>query len=234
MNARFAIHPDNTNSLISIIDEDKPNMPPEIEGLAVETGMPKFKLANHLRYNARITGLNRKIKALPRKKTYTQISTSPNDNEITTAADNFSETMISQADKVKSNIEKDIKSILEVDFDWEDSGLEKPSHQSLYFACDIIESLIDEVFSDEELATQWISPLHIYSNEAAYICLTWKCESRTLIFQIRHDVMKYRQAEINTNVSPKNIINKTGDLNTENSLAIWKWIINGAQTKSKK
>ena len=130
-------------------------------------------------------------------------------------------------DFMKNYIEKDINSILEVDFDWEDSGLEKPSHQSLYVACDIIKSLIDEVFSDEELATQWIDPLHIYSNEAAYICITWKCESRTLIFQIRHDVMKYRLAEVNTNVSPKKIINKTGNLNAKNILAIWKWIING-------
>ena len=163
-----------------------------------------------------------------------QISTRPNENEITTTAANFSETIISQADKVKSDIEIDINSILEVDFDWEDSGLEKPSHQSLCFACDIIKSLIDEIFSDEELATQWIDPLHIYSNEAAYICITWKCESRTLIFQIKHDVMKYRQAEVNMDVSPKKINNKIGDLNTENSLAIWKWIINGEQANSKK
>lgn len=232
MGARLVIHQDNINNLISIVDEDKPNMPPENEGLAVEIGMPKFKAASH--YTARITGLNRKIKALHRQKAYTQISTKPNDNEITTTAEDSWKTIILQAYKVKTDIEKDINSILKVDFDWEDSGLEKPSHQSLDFACDIIKSLIDEVFSDEELATQWISPLHIYSNEAAYICITWNCESRTLIFQIRHDVMKYRQAEVNTDVSPKKILNKTGDLNTENSLEIWKWIINGKQTNSKK
>ena len=59
-------------------------------------------------------------------------------------------------------IEKDINSILEIDFDWEGSGLEKPLHQSLDFACKFMKSLVDRVFSDEELATQWISPLHIY------------------------------------------------------------------------
>ncbi len=236
MGTRLAIHPDNINSLISLVDGDKPNMLPEIEGF--ETGMPKSNTLHHLHYyNARITGLNPKNKELHREKAYTQMSTRHSDNEKTTAAENLWTTVISQilrAEKVQSDIKKDINSILEVDFDWEDSGLEKPLHQSLYFACGIIESLIDEVFSDEELATQWIDPLHIYSNEAAYICITWKCESKTLIFQIRHDVMKYRQAEVNTNVSPKRIINKTGDLNTENSLAIWKWIINGEQTDSKK
>ena len=234
MGTRFATHQDNINNLISVVDEDKPNMPPEIEGLAVETAMPKFKDANHLRFTTRITGLKRKIKVLHRRKAYTQISTRHNDNEITTTAEDSWKTIILQADKVQSDIEKDINSILEVNFDWEDSGLEKPLHQSLDFACDIIKSLIDEVFSDEKLATQWISPLHIYSNEAAYICITWNCEFRTLIFQIRHDVMKYRQAEVNTDVSPKKIINKTGDLNIENSLEIWKWIINGEQTNSKK
>lgn len=234
MGARLAIHQNDINSLISLVDENKPNMPPEIEGPASETGMPKFQVAHHLRHTVRITGLKRKIKAAHHKKTYTHISTRPNDNEITTTAENFGAAIISRADKVQSDIKKDINSILEVDFDWEGSGLEKPSHQSLGLACDIIVSLIDEVFSDEELATQWIDPLHIYSNEAAYICITWKCETKTLIFQIRHDVMKYRQAEVNTNVSPKKIINKTGDLNTENSLAIWKWIINGEQTNSKK
>ncbi len=199
MNGHVAIHQDNTNSLIRVVDEDNPNMLHKIEGPAVETGMQKIKAAKHLRYTGKITGLNRRFEALHRIKAY----------------------------KVQSDMKRDINGILEIDFDWEDSGIEKPLHRSLYLACEIIESLIDEVFSDEKLASQWISPLHIYSNEAAYICITWKCESRTLIFQIRHDVMKYRQAEVNTDVSPKKIINKTGDLNTENSLKIWKWIING-------
>ncbi len=54
---------------------------------------------------------------------------------------------------MQSDIKEDINSILEIDFDWEDSGLEKPLRQSLHSACVIIESLIDDVFSDEEIAT---------------------------------------------------------------------------------
>ena len=68
MDTRFAIHPDNINSLSNVVDKDKPNMSSEIEGLAVETGLPKFKAANHLPYTARITGLNRKIKAYTAKQ----------------------------------------------------------------------------------------------------------------------------------------------------------------------
>ncbi len=217
MNERFATPKKHIN-----ITADTPPIPEEFIDI---TSIPK--VVDHSSYIPKIFGLNQKIKASYRKKIYPQTSTKPYDDMMASTAENFWETKISRADKAQSDIEQDINSILEIDFDWEGSGIEKPSHNSLDLACDIIKSLIDEVFSDKELATQWISPLHIYSNEAAYISITWKCESRTLIFQIRHDVMKYRQAEVNTDVSPKKIINKTGDLNTENSLEIWKWIING-------
>ena len=221
-----------SDSLVRLIVEYQADISPITEEYIAKTDRPR--VGSRSSYISKIIGLNQKIETSYRKKRYARTSTKPYDDKVTSTAENFWEPIISRSDKIQSDIEKNINSILAVDFDWEDSGLEKPLHQSLDFARDIIKSLIDKVFSDKELATQWISPLHIYSNEAAYICITWNCESRTLIFQIRHDVMKYRQAEVNTDVSPKKITNKTGDLNTENSLEIWKWIINGEQTNSKK
>ena len=126
---------------------------------------------------------------------------------------------------VIAELEASINSILEIDFDWEGTGLEKPTMKSLERTTEFMKSLINKVFAEHELAMQWQFP-HIYSNEAGYICIVWDCNTKKLIFRIKYNDIVYRQMEVDIKTSPKKINSRTGVLNAKNHLSLWKWVVN--------
>ena len=122
-------------------------------------------------------------------------------------------------DHTLQEIEKSINDIVDIEFDWDGRGFEKPSKLSLTNAIKIVKELLKQVDSDDCL---WFSPF-AYSNEDGYVCIGWQNENRSLHFHTKNDDMDYRK--IWGSVNSVKSGSEEGHLNPQNCLSLWKWLI---------
>lgn len=123
-----------------------------------------------------------------------------------------------KSDNTLQKIEKSIIDIVEIEFDWDGRGFEKPTYLTLANAIKIVKELHKQVDAENCL---WFSPF-AYSNEDGYVCIGWENENRALHFHTKNDDMDYRKIWR----SPNNKSGfEKGHLNPQNCLSLWKWLI---------
>ncbi len=127
-------------------------------------------------------------------------------------------------DRTLQKIEKSINDIsindiVEIEFDWDGRGFEKPTKLTLTNAIKIVKELLKQVDSDDCL---WFSPF-AYSNEDGYVCIGWQNENKALHFHTKNDDMDYRKIWCSANNVKSE--SEEGHLNPQNCLSLWKWLI---------
>ena len=142
------------------------------------------------------------------------------DSEKYSGTYNIIFTTESRIDNTLQEIEKSINDIVDIEFDWDGRGFEKPSKLTLSNALNIMNQLLEKVDSNGYL---WFNPF-IYSNEDGYVCIGWHNESQALHFHIKNDDMDYRKIWCSANNVKSG--SKEGYLNSQNCISLWKWLIN--------
>lgn len=133
---------------------------------------------------------------------------------------NINFTTENQIDDTLQEIEKSINDIVDIEFDWDGRGFEKPTELTLTNAVKIVKELLKQVNSDGCL---WFSP-YAYSNEDGYVCIGWHNEGQALHFHIKNDDMDYRKIPNSANDVESG--SEEGHLNPQDCLSLWKWLIN--------
>ena len=133
---------------------------------------------------------------------------------------NINFTTESRIDDTLQEIEKSINDIVDIEFDWEGRGFEKPTELTLSNAVKIVKELLKQVNSDGCL---WFSP-YAYSNEDGYVCIGWHNEGQALHFHIKNNDMDYRK--ISNSANDVESGSEEGHLNPQDCLSLWKWLIN--------
>ncbi len=126
-------------------------------------------------------------------------------------------------DNTLQEIEKSINDIVDIEFDWEGRGFEKPTKLTLTNAIKIVKELLKQVDSEDCL---WFSPF-AYSNEDGYVCIGWQNQNQALHFHIKNENMDYRKIWRSANSVKSG--SEEGYLNPQNCLLLWKWLINEQQ-----
>ncbi len=125
----------------------------------------------------------------------------------------------SRIDNTLREIEKSINDIVEIEFDWDGRGFERPTELTLTNAIKIVKELLKQVDSDNY---PWFSPF-AYSDEDGYVCIGWQNENRALYFHTKNDNADYRK--IWHSADNIKLGSEEGDLNPQNYLSLWKWLI---------
>ena len=142
------------------------------------------------------------------------------DSEKYSGPYNISFTTENRIDSTLQEIKKSINDIVNIEFDWEGRGFEKPNELTLSNALNIMNQLLEKVDSNGYL---WFNPF-IYSNEDGYICIGWHNKNQALHFHIKNDNMDYRRIWYSANNVKSG--SEEGHLNPDNCLSLWKWLIN--------
>ncbi len=122
-------------------------------------------------------------------------------------------------DRTLQEIEKSINDIVDIEFDWDGRGFEKPTELSLTNAVKIVKELLKQVDSDD---CPWFSPF-AYSNEDGYVCIGWQDKGKALHFHIKNDDMDYRKIWNSANNVKSG--SEKGYLNPQICLSLWEWLI---------
>ncbi len=120
-------------------------------------------------------------------------------------------------DRTLQEIEKSINDIVDIEFDWDGRGFEKPTELTLINAVKIVKELLKQVDSDDCL---WFSPF-AYSNEDGYVCIGWHHEDKALHFRIKNNDMNYRKIWSSSDKTKS----EKKQLNLQNCISLWKWLI---------
>ena len=127
---------------------------------------------------------------------------------------------IYQFNNLIKDVKKSIDDIVNIDFDWEGRGLEKPNNITVSTSKEIIVHLLIDVFQKKHI-NNWTEPF-VYSEEGGYICIGWYQKNKTLYFNIKDKIINYRKLfdseDGNSRKSKHDILNKN------NCFSIWKWM----------
>ena len=115
-------------------------------------------------------------------------------------------------------IYKDLRSLVESEYDWEGYGLEKPKQSTLLKAESFMSSFLNIL---DEASYVWVEPF-IYSDEDGCICIGWYNGSKSLYIHIGSNSSTYRKKL----TSVDDMQSEEGNLDDENCILIWKWLIN--------
>ncbi len=122
---------------------------------------------------------------------------------------------------IDSRLEKiyeDLRSLVESEYDWEGYGLKKPKQSTLLKAESFISTLLNLL---DEASYVWVEPF-IYSDEDGCICTGWYNGSKSLYIHIGSNSLTYRKKL----TSVDDMQSEEGNLDDENCISIWKWLIN--------
>lgn len=115
-------------------------------------------------------------------------------------------------------IYEDLKLLVESEYDWEGYGLEKPKHYTILKTKAFISSFLNIL---DEAGCIWADPF-IYSGEDGCVCLGWSNGSKSLYIHIHSDSLTYRKKLTSVN----DMQSEEGNLDNENCISIWNWLIN--------
>ena len=115
-------------------------------------------------------------------------------------------------------IYKDLRLLVESEYDWEGYGLEKPKLSTLLKAESFMSSFLNIL---DEAGYVWVEPF-IYSDEDGCICIGWYNGSKSLYIHIGSNSSTYRKKL----TSVDDMQSEEGNLDDENCISVWKWLIN--------
>ena len=115
-------------------------------------------------------------------------------------------------------ISKELRSLVESEYDWEGYGLKKPKQSTLLKAESFISSFLNLL---DKASYVWVEPF-IYSDEDGCICTGWYNGSKSLYIHIGSNSLTYRKKL----TSVDDMQSEEGNLDGENCISIWKWLIN--------
>ena len=114
-------------------------------------------------------------------------------------------------------IYKDLRSLVETEYNWEKYGLQKPERATLLKA----EAFVSSFLNILDKTSLWFDPF-IYSDEDGCICIGWYNRSKALYIHIGSHSSTYRKKMISVDHNQS----EEGDLDTDNFILIWEWLIN--------